>query len=252
MHHMEQLSVLLNGALAIAAVVCIRQHAESARELQHVDKQLTTATTPEPEIILTEPALAPAPAPESEPEPEPELTSEAAPLEGPQFCEAAVAPAEFSSSAQPQARWPFPLYELPPDVLGAVLGHLQDTCLARCARVSRAMLRVQIDADRLLWQPRVTKLLQSPDMGNDPPGGVGLWRMVMSIVPREFAAGRVEMVPVRRGTFLAGEALEERTVDYTYWMDVYLLRMPTYKYYIQMYLCTHATMVLCTHNIYNM
>ena len=218
---MDQFSVLMNGALAIAAVVCIRQHTEMSAREQQVDIQLATLTTPEPEILTEAEPKPESPEPEAEPELRPEKASEAAPLQGPQFCETADAPTQFASSAQPQARHGrFPLYELSQDVLGAVLGHLDDTCLARCARVSRAMLRVQVDADRILWQPRVTKLLQSPEM-DTPPGGVALWRLVMSVVPREFAAGRVEMVPVRRGTFLAGETLEERTIEYTYWMDVY-------------------------------
>ena len=166
--------------------------------------------------------------PEAEPEPDPNLESpqcesfspEPVQLE-PLNCEQPdIGSAQQASTAEPHNHWPFALHELPPDVLGAVLGHLPNICLARCVRVSRAMLQVQVAADRVLWRPRVTKLLQSPEM-HVPPGGVASWRHVMSIVPREFAAGRVEMVPVRSGTFLAGEQPVERTIDYSYWIDVH-------------------------------
>lgn len=153
----------------------------------------------------------------TEPQPVPLVDTQRLEL---QSHEPPLTPEMIQPPSQAEPAWPFPLHELPLDALSAVMEHLPDIFLARCTRVCRSMWRTQVDADRVLWMSRVTKLLQSPEL-DSPPGGVCLWRLVMSAVPRDFAAGRVEMVPVRSGPFLCGEECGKRDMDYTYWIDVH-------------------------------
>eukprot|EP01043_Picozoa_sp_COSAG02_P002804 COSAG02_NODE_66_length_42609_cov_95.996848_27_plen_468_part_00 len=109
--------------------------------------------------------------------------------------------------------------ELPSDALVAIMEQLPTTSLGRCARLNHVMLQLQCENDARLWQRRVTELLQYPSMST-PPSGIASWRLVMSALPREVAADKVQMVPVPAGTFLCGEEREQRVISYTYWVDV--------------------------------
>jgi hypothetical protein len=192
---------VLGGGLATATLCAC------TRATGPVRRPEPAAAEPKPEPRPAELEPAPAPEPEPEPELEPQLKPQLEPEPEPE-------PASSKHGAA------LSLHELPLEALAAVMARLPDAALGRCARVSRSLLQTQRDADRLLWHHRVARLLQLPGM-SALPSGVPSWRLVMSMLPREFASGTIAMVPVQSGPFLCGEELDERWIDYTYWVEVY-------------------------------